>query len=135
VADVKVETETGNLPRLPSHTTGTYQKGFNGPAVRVIWPAPTDNSSVLEPGTYTITGRVPGTDFQPKATVTVKNSSKSSAPQLSLEPFALSQVSLESDGHDHDTKFIQNRNKFVQTLAKTDPNSFLYMFRHAFGQP
>src|SRR5690606_41678282 len=41
----------------------------------------------------------------------------------------------ETDGYHHDTKFIENRDKFVSTLAKTDPNSFLYMFRHAFGQP
>ena len=135
VADVQVETETGHLPRLPSHVAGNYLSGFDGPAVRVIWPAPTDNSAVLEPGTYTLTGRVPGTDFQPKATVTVKNTPHHRAPQARLEPFALSRVSLEPDGHHHDTKFIENRDKFILTLAKTNPDSFLYMFRHAFGQP
>lgn len=135
VSDVEVETETGHLPRLPSHVQGTYQTGMEGPKVRVLWPSPTDNSPVLEAGRYTITGRVPGTDFQPKALITVKNSNKSTAPAPKLEAFALSRVSLETDAHNHDTKFIENRNKFVSTLAKTDPNSFLFMFRHAFGQP
>ncbi len=135
VSDVEVETETGHLPRLPSHVQGTYQPGIKGPEVRVLWPAPTDNSPVLEAGTYTITGRVPGTDFQPKAIVTVKKSGKFATPGSKLEAFPLSRVSLETDGHNHDTKFIENRNKFVSTLAKTEPNSFLFMFRHAFGQP
>jgi DUF1680 family protein len=48
--------------------------------------------------------------------------------------FHLDQVSLKTDTHGHETKFTENRNKFILTLAKTDPNSFLYMFRHAFGQ-
>jgi len=134
VSDIQVETETGNLPRLPSHVAGTYQKGINGPKVRVIWPAPTDNSAVLEAGTYTITGRVPGTDFQPKAVITVKNTGKTVTPDSQLEAFPLNQVSLETDAHQHNTKFIENRDKFVNTLAKTDPDSFLYMFRDAFGQ-
>ena len=78
VADVEVETEVGNLPRLPSIVAGTYKgemKG-KGPRVRVIWPFATDNSAVLTPGRYTITGRVAGTDLHPKAFVTVKASTK-----------------------------------------------------------
>lgn len=134
VSDIQVETEAGNLPRLPSHVAGTYQKGINGPKVRVLWPAPTDNSAALEAGTYTITGQVPGTDFQPKATVTVHNTPKFSTPPLKLEAFALDQVALETDAHHRDTRFIENRNKFINTLAKTDPDSFLYMFRDAFGR-
>ena len=43
-----------------------------GPDVRVIWPSPTDNSEVAKPGSYTVTGKVPGTPFEPKATVIVK---------------------------------------------------------------
>ncbi|WP_134089175.1 beta-L-arabinofuranosidase domain-containing protein [Olivibacter sp. XZL3] len=135
VSDVEVETEVGTLPRLPSYVQGTYRKGLNGPKVRVLWPAPTNNSDVLEAGRYTVTGRVAGTDFQPKAYVTVKESNKSTAPGLKLETFDLDQVSLKTDLHNHQTKFIENRDKFITTLAKTDPNSFLYMFRHAFGQP
>lgn len=134
VSDVSVQTELGELPRLPTHVLGTYMEGINGPKVRVIWPAPKDNSEALQAGTYIITGHVPGTDFKPKATITVKDGAKSKTPSATLEAFHLDQVTLEADDHKHDTKFIQNRNKFVNTLAKTDPNSFLYMFRHAFGQ-
>jgi DUF1680 family protein len=101
----------------------------------VIWPAPRDNTEVLQAGTYTITGMVPGTQFKPKAKVEVKESSKSAAPSLKLAPFALHQVSLNTDVDSRETKFIENRDKFVLTLAETDPNSFLYMFRHAFNQP
>lgn len=134
VADVKVDTEVGNLPRLPSYVDGTYQKDRKGPKVRVLWPADKDNTAVLKPGRYTITGRVAGTDFKPKAFITIKKGSKSVTPVSKVEPFALDQVTLETDTHGHATKFIENRDKFVKTLAKTDPNSFLYMFRHAFGQ-
>lgn len=134
VGDVKVETEAGNLPRLPAYVSGTYRDNRKGPKVRVLWPAPVDNSSVLNPGTYTVTGRVPGTDFQPKAFVTVKKSGNTTTPVVKLETFDLKQVSLKNDMHGHTTQFIENRDKFINTLAKTDPNSFLYMFRHAFGQ-
>lgn len=135
VSDVTVETEAGTLPRFPSYVNGTYRDGLNGPQVRVIWPADMDNNAVLTPGTYTVTGRVAGTKFEPKATVIVKSAGKAVAPTAKLEAFKLSQVSLTNDKHDHKSKFIENRDKFVNTLAKTDPNSFLYMFRHAFGQP
>jgi len=135
VSDIEVETEAGNLPRLPSHVPGTYRNGVEGPPVRVIWPAPTDNSDVLEAGRYTLTGRVAGTNFHPKALVTVKNTGPVTTPDAQLETFDLSRVSLETDAHHHDTKFIENRDKFINTLAKTNPDSFLYMFRHAFGQP
>jgi DUF1680 family protein len=134
VSDVEVETEAGNLPRLPSYVQGTYKNNLKGPEVRVLWPSPIDNSAVLNPGRYTVTGRVAGTDFQPKAFVTVKKSSKSVTPGLKLAPFDLGQVSLRNDAHGHETQFIENRDKFIRTLATTDPNSFLYMFRHAFGQ-
>lgn len=133
VSDVKVETAVGDLPRLPSYVPGTYQNK-KGPKVRVLWPAAIDNTAVLKPGSYTVTGRVAGTNFQPKAFVTIKESNKSSTPVLKLQPFHLDQVSLKNDAHGHESKFIQNRDKFILTLAKTDPNSFLYMFRHAFGQ-
>jgi len=134
VSDVEVETEAGNLPRLPSYLPGTYRNEMKGPKVRVLWPSPIENSAVLKPGHYTITGRIAGTDFQPKAFVTVQESSNSTTPVAKLETFNLDQVSLKSDTKGHETKFIENRDKFIQTLAKTDPNSFLYMFRHAFGQ-
>ncbi|SDF75510.1 beta-L-arabinofuranosidase domain-containing protein [Chitinophaga filiformis] len=134
VADVEVETALGNLPRLPSYIEGTYKNGMKGPKVRVLWPFPIDNNAVLKPGRYTVTGRVAGTDFQPKAFVTVKKSDKSATPDLKLAAFDLGKVSLKADAHGHETQFTENRDKFIKTLATTDPNSFLYMFRHAFGQ-
>lgn len=135
VADVKVETETGNLPRLPAYVHGTYKNGYKGPQVRVIWPEATDNAAVLKPGQYTITGRVAGTAFQPKAFITVKAAGRSAIPVLKLAAFDLNKVSLKADANGQQSKFVENRDKFINTLAKTDPNSFLYMFRHAFGQP
>ena len=134
VADVKVETQLGELARLPSYIQGTYKDGMQGPKVRVIWPADLDNEAVLRAGEYTITGRVPGTTLKPKAYVTVKGFNKPSTPTEKLVTFPLNQVSLNTDAQKQETKFIENRDKFVNTLAKTDPNSFLYMFRHAFGQ-
>ncbi|RYY25971.1 MAG: hypothetical protein EOO04_11155, partial [Chitinophagaceae bacterium] len=134
VSDVTVETETGSLPRLPAYLKGTYKNGIAGPQVRVIWPAATDNTAVMKPGRYTITGRVAGTGFKPVATVVIKDPKKEAAPGATLETFKLSQVSLQKTAHGDPTKFVENRDKFINTLAKTDPNSFLYMFRHAFGQ-
>ena len=135
VPDVQVETTLGDLPRLPSYIKGIYKEEMVGPKVRVLWPSPNDNSTVLEAGRYTITGRVPGTNLQPKAIVTVKGGNKATAPSLKLAAFDLSQVSLQADAQHQETKFIENRDKFINTLASTDPNSFLYMFRDAFGKP
>ncbi|NTS40981.1 glycoside hydrolase family 127 protein [Flavisolibacter sp. BT320] len=136
VADVQVQTAVGNLPRLPAYVAGTYKGVMKGkePKVRVLWPAPTDNSEVQKAGSYTVVGKVAGTDFSPKAFVTVTAAKKPVAPTLKLAPFALGQVSLNRDAQGKASKFIENRDKFIGTLAKTDPNSFLYMFRHAFGQ-
>jgi uncharacterized protein len=133
VSDVKVETAVGDLPRLPSYIQGTY-RNKKGPKVRVLWPAAIDNTTVLKPGSYTVTGRVAGTGFQPTAMVTVKEHNKSTPPVQKLQPFHLDQVSLKTGSHGHASKFVENRDKFITTLVKTDPNSFLYMFRHAFGQ-
>ncbi|HEX8607166.1 MAG TPA: beta-L-arabinofuranosidase domain-containing protein [Pedobacter sp.] len=134
VSDVEVKTTVGDLPRLPSFVDGSYKIGMIGPKVRVLWPAPVDNTAVVKPGKYTVTGRVPGTGFQPKAIVTVLDLKGPATPVSKLEAFNLAQVSLKTDDHDHKTKFIENRDKFVSTLAKTNPDAFLYMFRHAFGQ-
>ena len=134
VSDVEVETSVGNLPRLPAYVAGTYQHNMKGPKVRVLWPSPIDNSAVLKAGQYTLTGHVAGTDFHPKAVIKVIQSGKSATPGLKLVTFELGQVSLKPDAHGHETQFIENRDKFIRTLATTDPNAFLYMFRHAFGQ-
>lgn len=135
VPDIAVETAVGHLPHLPYAIPGTYRDNTPGPQVRVIWSAPTDNSDAAKAGTYTVTGTVPGTPFKPKATVTVlAESAAEPSAKLALKPFALEQVTLDSDKQGRDTPFIKNRNKFIQGLAKTDPDTFLYNFRDAFGQ-
>ncbi len=134
VSNVEVETTVGSLPRLPRFVQGTYQNGIEGPKVRVLWPAPSNNDEVAQEGGYEVIGKVPGTDLQPKAKVVVKAAQASVTPIRTLEVFPLEQVSLNVDSHGHQTKFIENRDKFINTLASTNPDSFLYMFRNAFGQ-
>ena len=134
VADVTVETRVGQLPRLPRFVEGSYKLPIEAPQVRVLWPAPVDNSSVLKPGTYEVTGRVAGTNFEPKATVIVKDKDASSTPKRTIEPFKLEEVSLNVNSLGQNSKFIENRDKFINTLIETNPDSFLYMFRNAFGQ-
>ncbi len=134
VQNSQMETTVGNLPRLPRFVKGVYSSGVEGPDVRVIWPAPEDNSQVLAPGTYTVTGKVTGTSLQPKAVVTVKAAAAPAAPHRTLEVFDLDQVTLNTDIHNHKTKFIENRDKFITSLDATNPDNFLYMFRNAFGQ-
>ena len=98
VPDITVETVVGTLPRLPIEVAVNYRDNRRGPSVRVIWPSPIDNSDVLKPGTYTVTGKLPGTNFAPKATVIVKVPVGTTTPPSRLaEPFALSDVLLERD--------------------------------------
>jgi len=135
IPDIDASTIVGHLPRLPRFVRGAYRGGASGPKVRVLWPAPKDNRQVLEPGTYTVSGVVPGTGFRPVATVTVKSPSDAVAtPRRQLEPFSLGRVVLNSDERGQPTPLIENRDKFIRTLVKTDPDRFLYMFRDAFGQ-
>ena len=134
VPDTQVETTVGNLPRLPRFVKGVYSGGVEGPEVRVIWPSPGDNSQVVAAGTYIVTGKVAGTSLQPKAVVTVVAAESPATPHRTLEAFRLDQVTLDADIHDHKTKFIENRDKFINGLAATNPDNFLYMFRNAFGQ-
>lgn len=134
VPDIGVETTIGNLPRLPRYLKGIYANNFTGPEVRVIWPAPEDNSQVLSPGTYTLTGKIPGTAIQPKAIITIREAKNPSTPHRTLEVFGLDQVTLNRDINNQPTKFIENRDKFIKGLAATNPDNFLYMFRNAFGQ-
>jgi uncharacterized protein len=136
VPDVAVETETGRLPRLPYRIPGIYPDDAQGPDVRVIWPSPTNNQATLTTGAYTVVGRVPGTPFQPTATVTVKApAGEPTPPARQLESFPLGSVTLIRDRQQRDTPFIKNRDKFLRGLADTNPDRFLYMFRDAFGQP
>ena len=136
VPDIKVETVVGMLPRLPYTVPAVYKGRTSGPEVRVIWPAPTDNSQVAKPGTYTVVGKVPGTTFEPKATVIIKVPvGTTTPPDRLVEAFALSDVTLDRDSKGAETHFIKNRDKFIRGLAATNPDSFLYNFREAFGQP
>ncbi|RYD73397.1 MAG: hypothetical protein EOP55_17105, partial [Sphingobacteriales bacterium] len=134
VEDISINTTVGNLPRLPGHVKGYYRSGITGPDVRVLWPSPTNIIAVSKPGTFTVTGNIPGTNFKPKVKVTVIESSSEIKPQLKLKSFPLNQVILTNDENGRKTKFIENQDKFLNVLAQTDPNSFLYMFRHAYGQ-
>ncbi len=136
VPDIDAVTVVGELPRLPYTITPVYRGNVKGPDVRVIWPAPTDNKQVLAPGVYTVTGKVPGTAFEPKARVTVKPARETAAvPTRAIESFALGQVVLNRDTKGRETPFMRNRDKFVRGLAATNPDNFLYNFRNAFGQP
>ena len=102
----------------------------------MLWPAPTDNSQVVKPGRYVVTGKVPGTAFEPKATVIVKVPVGTTTPPSRLvEAFALSDVVLDRNTKGQDTPFIKNRDKFIRGLAATNPDNFLYNFRETFGQP
>jgi len=135
VKETAVETRKGDLPRLPYRVPGIYQGGVAGPDVRVIWPSPKNNRQVQTNGTYTVVGKVPGTSLEAKATVTVKEAITSVLPTRRLEAFPLGAVTLLPDEHQHNTQFIENRDKFIRVLAETNPDRFLYMFRNAFGQP
>jgi len=57
VPDIRVETVVGELPRLPYTIPAVHRDKTKGPAVRVIWPAPKDNSQVMVPGTYVTLSR------------------------------------------------------------------------------
>lgn len=135
VSNVSVTTVQGHLPKLPATVPASYSNSAYGSSVRVVWPAPTNNQSTLELGSYAITGKVYGTEFQPTVTVTVKPATTIPKPQRLLETFSLGQVVLNQDTQQRDTPFVKNRNKFIRTLAQSNPDRFLYMFRDAFGQP
>jgi uncharacterized protein len=136
VPDITVQTVVGMLPRMPLTVPAVYRDNANGEDVRVIWPAPTDNSQVRSPGTYSVTGKVPGTRFEPRATVIVKVPvGTTTAPSRLAEAFPLSQVVLDRDTAGRETQFIRNRDKFIRGLAASNPDNFLYNFRDAFGQP
>lgn len=134
VSDVTVETEVGMMPQLPAYVPATFNGGLAG-SVRVIWPAPADNSAVLRAGTYVVSGRVPGTSFEPTATVVVKAVAAAASPERSLETFPLTRVTLDRDAQGRETPFMKNRDKFLRGLAASNPDSFLYNFRETFGQP
>ena len=130
VPDIKAETAAGQVPRLPSRIPAVYRDKAKGPDVRVIWPSPKDNSQFLKPGTTTVTGKVPGTTFQPKATVTVKEASKTGpVPTRLVEAFPLGQVVLDRDTKGRDTPFIKNRDKFIRGLAGSESRQLPLQFQ------
>ncbi|HYG23087.1 MAG TPA: beta-L-arabinofuranosidase domain-containing protein [Verrucomicrobiae bacterium] len=135
VSDVTAETTVGHLPKLPFTVPAADANQTTGLMVRVIWPSPSNNVQVLQPGSYSITGIVAGTAFKPVAKVTVKRGSAAPAPARVLETFPLNRVTLERDEQQRETQFMKNRNKFMQGLAESNPDRYLYMFRDAFGQP
>jgi hypothetical protein len=99
-------------------------------------PPEIDTAEVRKPGTYTVAGRVPGTRFEPKATVLVKvRVGTFTPPDRLVETSPLSQVVLDRDSQGRDTPFIRNRDKFIRGLASSNPDSFLYNFRETFGEP
>ena len=134
VGDVAAETSLGWMPKLPTMVAGIYENGSKGPAVRVIWPSPRNNAEVMKEGTITIVGKVPGTDFAPKAVVKINSAAAGPSPVRMLEPFLLGQVVLNKNADGDESQFMKNRDKFVRTLAATNPDNFLYMFRDAFGE-
>ncbi len=135
VEDIQVETVVGQLPRLPYYLDGVYRDGARGPKVRVIWPAPKDADLVRKAGRYSITGEVPGTNFKPSATVLVTDARPSAPPRDPvLESFSLEQVLLTPYSDGSPTPFMKHRDKFIEGLAKTNPDRFLYAFRDAFGE-
>src|SRR5207248_315654 len=110
VPDITVETVVGTLPRLPATVPAAYRDRKTGPDVRVLWPAPVDNKQVAAPGSYVVSGRVPGTSFTPKANVIVKVPiGVMTPPSRLVEPFSLSNVVLEPDTRGRATPFIKNR--------------------------
>ena len=136
VPDVKVGTRVGVLPRLPRTVPAEYRGRAAGPPVRILWPAPTNNASVLAPGTLVVTGRVAGTTLTARAVVKVRPAPAArKGPARQLETFPLDRVTLDPDDARQATPLMRHRDKFVGALAKSDPDRFLYMFRDAFGQP
>lgn len=136
VPEVSVETAVGHLPQLPSLISVSYGDGEPGPPVWVIWPSPTDNSDALQTGSYTVTGKIHGTELTAKAKVTVLPGELETLapPRPQLEAFPLGQVTLNKDEQGRATPFQQNRDKFIEGLLQTNPDNFMYMFRDAFGQ-
>ena len=91
----------------------------------------------LKPGTYTVSGRVPGTRIRTEGHRHRKVAGRHdhAAGAGWSKRFPLSEVVLDRDTQGRDTPFIKNRDKFIRGLAATNPDNFLYNFRDAFGQP
>lgn len=134
VFDVQVQTEQGTLPRLPSSIAARYRQPIKLRTVRVIWPAALDNAETKQLGTYTIAGKIPGTTFRPLAHIRVVPARNLVSKAVKVLPVPLSRVQLIANADGTINPFLKNQELFRSGLAKSDPNSFLYMFRHAYGQ-
>lgn len=132
---VEVETVQGTLPRLPRWVRGRDRGvGGNG-ALRILWPSPTNNAAVLYAGTYWVTGWVAGTRQEARARVTVRaGGAERPVPVRVAEAFPLDRVRLIAGEHGQATPFLRHRDKFVDALARANPDRFLFVFRDAFGQ-
>ena len=103
----------------------------------MIWPAPADNKPVAQPGSYTVTGRVPGTSFAPNATVIVKVPVGIMTPPSRLAEAVSAQPGAARAGHDRDARRRSSGTATSSSAAWPPriPDNFLYNFRDAFGQP
>ncbi|WP_053174766.1 Ig-like domain-containing protein [Nonomuraea sp. SBT364] len=70
IAEETVTTRAGTAPSLPATVVATYNDGSKDSSVAVTWEA-IDPGRYAEPGTFTVTGTVPGTTIPARATVTV----------------------------------------------------------------
>ncbi len=134
VPDIQVNTTVGNIPELPLFVTGVYEDNAAGSLVRVIWPFASEFHPVDKQGKYIVAGTVPGSDLTVRAEVMVNAAQMEMQKQKKLAFFALGQVTLDPDSRGSSTPFIRHRDKFINTLAGTNPDNFLYNFRDAFGQ-
>ncbi|MDR2562229.1 MAG: glycoside hydrolase family 127 protein [Holophagales bacterium] len=84
--EIHLISPVNHIPDLPYYVNGIYASGKTGPKVRVLWTTnsrvaippsnemtnpPTNADDFAKPGTYTILGRVMGTNYVSKAHVTV----------------------------------------------------------------
>jgi len=88
--DIHFVSPVGHVPDLPYYVNGKYASNKSGPKVRVLWTTgskvaippskdmgnpPTNADEYSKPGTYTVLGRVMGTNYVSKAQVTTVDES------------------------------------------------------------
>ena len=110
------------LPRLPATIPATYRDGRGlstserGPSCGSSGRRRPTTTRSRHPVRTRSPASVPGTPFEPKATVIVKVQVGTITPPSRLaEAFPLSQVVLERDTQGRDTPFIRNRDKFIRS--------------------
>ncbi|MET9834394.1 Ig-like domain-containing protein [Streptomyces sp. NPDC006385] len=70
IAQERVTTRTGRAPALPATVVATYNDGSKDSRIPVTWD-PVRPDQYAGPGTFEVTGTVPGTTYRATATVTV----------------------------------------------------------------